>query len=63
MATSSRFHDGREGEVKVHGLPRLETEEVAGVLEDAARRITRYLGRRGLFDDVDDSEALAAPED
>lgn len=40
------------GEVKFHALPRLETEDVACVLEDAARRISRYLRRRGLFDDA-----------
>ena len=51
------------GEVVFHPLPRLETEEVAGVLEDGARRITRYLRRRGLFDDTDEAEALCAPED
>lgn len=35
------------------------------MLEDAARRITRYLRSRGLFDDADETEAdaLAAPED
>jgi hypothetical protein len=49
--------------VKFHALPRLETEEVARVLKDAARRITRYLRRLGLFDDVDETEALSAPED
>jgi hypothetical protein len=58
-------HEDDGGEVKFHALPRLETEEVARVLEDAARRITRYLRRRGLFDDADETEAeaLAAPED
>src|SRR6476660_9257799 len=45
------FHEGAEGEVEFHALPRLETEEVAGVLEDAARRITRHLRRRELFAD------------
>jgi hypothetical protein len=61
------FHEGRGGEVTFHALPRLETEDVACVLEDAARRITRYLWRRGLFaDDPDDGDAnpsaLTAPE-
>jgi len=58
-------HEDEGGEVKFHALPRLETEDVGCVLEDAARRITRYLRRRGLFDDADDTEAeaLAAPED
>jgi hypothetical protein len=41
-------HEGAGGEVAFHALPRLESEEVARVLEDAARRITRYLERRGL---------------
>ena len=54
-------HEGAGGEVTFHALPGLETEEVAGVLEDAARRITRYLRRRGLFGD-DDAGSLAAPE-
>ena len=48
--------------MKFHALPRLETEDVACALEDAARRITRYLRRRGLFDDADEPEALSAPE-
>ena len=54
-------HEDDGGAVRFHALPRLETEEVARVLEDAARRVTRYLRRRGLFDDVDETEALSAP--
>jgi hypothetical protein len=34
-------HEDEGGVATVHGLPRLETEEVARVLEDATRRITR----------------------
>lgn len=58
------FHEGPRGEVRFHGLPRLETEDVARVLEDAARRITRHLWRRGLFADAPDEDpsALTAPE-
>ncbi len=58
-------HEDDQGEVKFHALPRLETEDVASVLKDAARRITRYLRRRGLFDDADETEAeaLTVPED
>ena len=59
------FHEVGGGQAPVfHALPRLETEEVAGVLEDAARRITRYLSRRGLFaeDGAEDAGALAEPE-
>lgn len=37
-----------------HALPRLSTEDVAEVLEDAARRMTRYLKRRGLLDEDED---------
>ncbi len=46
------FLDGvhHEGAVTFHALPRLETEQVAQVIEDASRRITRYLRRRGLID-------------
>jgi hypothetical protein len=43
------FHEDAGGEVKFPALPRLTTEEVACVLEDATRRITRYLRRRGLL--------------
>jgi hypothetical protein len=56
------FHEDARGEVRFRALPRHETEDVARVLEDAARRITRYLQRRGLFADDGGSEALAAPE-
>jgi hypothetical protein len=58
------FDEDAEGEVAFHPLPRLETEEVAGVLEDASRRITRYLRRRGLFgeDGEEEGGALSAPE-
>jgi hypothetical protein len=49
------------GEVAFRALPRLATEDVASVLEDAARRITRHLARRGLFAD-DAGGELAAPE-
>ena len=57
-------HEGPEGEVDFHALSGLQTEEIARVLEDAARRITRYLRRRGLFaDDGDeDTGALTAPQ-
>lgn len=58
-------HEDESGEVKFHALPRLETEDVARVLEDAARRITRYLRRRGLFDDAGETaeqQALSAPQ-
>ncbi len=55
------------GEVTFHALPRLETGEVARVLEDAARRITRYLRRRNLIGADEDGPcvdvaALAPPE-
>jgi hypothetical protein len=52
-------HDDNGGVVKLHAPSGLETYEVAGVLDDAARRITRYLRRHGLFDDVDETDALA----
>lgn len=57
-------HEGAGGEVAFHALPRLETEEVARVLEDARRRITRYLERRGLLRGDDDATAgaLTPPE-
>jgi hypothetical protein len=55
-------HEDDGGEVTFYALPRLETEDVARVLEDAARRITRDLRRRGLFDDVAEAETLRAPE-
>jgi hypothetical protein len=49
-------HEGAGGEVAFHALPRLETEEVARVLEDAERRITRWLRGRELFADEGDVE-------
>jgi len=59
------FSEGPSGEVVFHALPRLETEEVAAVLEDSARRIARYLQRCGLFADDGEEEAgaLTAPDD
>jgi hypothetical protein len=58
-------HEDSKGEVKFYALPQLTTEEVAEVLEDAARRTTRYLKRRGLLeeDKGDDGEVLAAAAD
>jgi Putative transposase len=41
------FHDDAKGEVMFQALPRLDTEEVADVLEDAARRITPTSGGAG----------------
>ena len=48
-------HEGPGGVVEWVSLPRLGTEDVAGVLEDAARRITRYLHERGPFGDDEGS--------
>lgn len=58
------FHEDAKGEVVFHALPRLETAEVARVLEDATKRITGYLRRRGLLSDDlgEDGGGLAAPE-
>lgn len=58
------FHEDAQGEVVFHALPRLETSDVARVLEDATKRITGYLRRRGLLSDElgEDGGALAAPE-
>jgi hypothetical protein len=42
FATRGVHHEVAGGEVVFHALPRLETEEVARVLEDTARRITRH---------------------
>ena len=57
-------HEGAGGEVAIYALPGLETEEVAHVLEDATRRITRYLERRGLLRGTTTRPrgALTAPE-
>lgn len=58
------FHEVGAGQVAFHALPRLETEDVAGVLEDAARRMTRYLARRGLLAEEGEADTvtLAEPE-
>ena len=56
-------HEGPGGVVGWFPLPRLGTEEVAGVLEDAARRITRYLRKRGLFGDDEGSLAPASGDE
>lgn len=45
------FHEDAKGEVVFHTLPRLDTADVARVLEDATKRITGYLRRRGLLSD------------
>ena len=56
------FLDGvyreEQGEVVFHALPRLSTREVGAVLEQAVRRMARYLARRGLLggDGVDSRE-------
>ena len=54
------FHEDAPGEVKFAAQPRLPTEQVACMLEDATRRIARYLRRAGLLDE--DGAVLAAPE-
>jgi hypothetical protein len=56
-------HEGADGEMQFHALARLTTEDVASVLGDASRRITRYLERRGLLAREHDGNAttLAAP--
>jgi len=58
------FLDGvyrEEGEeVVFHALPHLSTREVGAVLEDAVRRIARYLTRRGLLRADDDAGTGAA---
>ena len=41
------YHVAGDEEPKFHALPKLSTEDVAEVLEDAARRIARYLRGRG----------------
>ena len=58
------FLDGvyrEEGEeVVFHALPHLSTREVGAVLEDAVRRIARYLTRRGLLRADDEASNGAA---
>lgn len=44
-------------EVWFHGLPRLSTSDVTEGLEDAIRRITCYLRRRGLLDEGERARA------
>ena len=56
-------HEGPGGVVEWLPLPRLTTEEVADVLEDAARRIQRYLRKRGLFGDDDGSLTPASGDE
>lgn len=56
-------HEEENGEVTFRALLRLDTEDVARVLTDAMRRITRDLRRRGMFaeDGDEDTGTLAAP--
>ena len=51
------YHVAGDEEPKFHALPKLSTEDVAEVLEDAARRIARYLRRRGLLEEDSAEEA------
>ena len=61
------FLDGvyrEEGEhVVFHALPHLSTREVGAALEDAVRRIARYLARRGLLRDDDTKDGGAKSRD
>ena len=61
-------HEDATGAVTFRPLGRLPTDDVAEVLEDATRRMTRYLERRGLLvregdGTEDDRGSLAAPTD
>jgi hypothetical protein len=61
-------HEDATGAVTFRPLGRLTTDDVAEVLEDATRRMTRYLERRGLLvregdGTEDDRGSLAPPTD
>jgi hypothetical protein len=45
-----------------YALPRVSTQEIAGVLDKAVRRIVRHLSRRGLLGDSDGANGEPEPE-